>query len=75
MPGSYQICIAKCIYSYRDVVFLAEVLSREERCVTRQRTAARETNRDDQAENLAKLTAEVSRFLSSGILLRKFSNV
>ena len=57
MPGSYKICIAKCIYSYRDVVSLtAAFVSRGALC-DETKTAAMETNRDDQAENLVKLTA------------------
>ena len=62
MPGSYQICIAKCIYSYRNVVSLAEVFVSRAALRDETKTAAREINRDDQAENLVELTAELAVF-------------
>ena len=56
-PGSSQICIAKCIYSYGDVVSLAAAFVLRGALRDETKTAAMETNRDDQAENLVKLTA------------------
>ena len=44
-------------YSYRDVVSLAAALVSRGALRDETKTAAMETNRDDQAENLVKVTA------------------